>query len=110
MLLVNLVSIYRISTVEQAEHGVWSIGIHPFNQDILYNKDSALSPMSERCGELENCWNGTFMLVLSINRHQSHHHLLSQGLMVALSAFGGQTSTISAVYIYPLPKANKGSP
>jgi len=49
-----LVSIYRIDTVEQAEHGVWSVGIHAFNQDIFYNEDSALSPMSEICEELEN--------------------------------------------------------
>jgi len=40
--------------VEQADCGVWSIGIHPFNQDIFYNEDSALSPLSERCEELEN--------------------------------------------------------
>lgn len=48
-----MVSIYRIDTVEQADCGVWSIRIHPFNQDIFYTEDSALSPMSERCEELE---------------------------------------------------------
>ena len=40
--------------MKQADRGVWSIGIHPFNQDIFYNEDSALSPMYGRCEELEN--------------------------------------------------------
>lgn len=31
-----------LATVEQAEHGVLSKRIHPFNQDIFYNEDFAL--------------------------------------------------------------------